>query len=159
VADDRPRELARDQIHVPKRSCSTCPYNKATPSGIWSAHEYAKLRDYDELPGAGPKLPEALAVFFCHQTNATGVDTICRGWLSAHRDGVAVRLAACMGALDPADVPTEDEPEYYNSGGEAAEAGMKDIECMSPEAILAARKLVNRGAGRWEDDGEAAESD
>lgn len=100
-----------------------------------------------------------MATFHCHQSNATGRPTICRGWLSVERDSIGARLLQSFGRIEPEDVPTEDESDvYYSTGTEACEAGLRDIECPSTEARLLAHRLVNKGAGHWEegeDDDEA----
>ncbi len=133
-----------DPLHVPERACNTCPYLKSTPSGVWAPEEYTKLAEYDEKPGEIP----VLATFCCHQQNATGVPTVCRGWLSVHRDSVAVRLACLQGELDIGQVPQKPEPEYYASGTEACEAGIADIEDPSPEARQKVTSLMRRGVGQ-----------
>lgn len=136
-----------DPLHVAPRACNTCPYRRDTPPGIWSAEEYEKLREFD------CDAPPTLALFLCHQTNATGVETACRGWLSTHGDHAAVRLAVARGTIRAADVPPDTEAEraaHYATGNEAAEAGLAAVEAPSPEAVHAARKLVRRRAGRWE---------
>jgi hypothetical protein len=183
---------------VQATGCTTCPYLRSTPPGIWAPSEYKRLADYDEVPAkacarkacdnlamhphrdlpglyctpcahrinrengaelvntgvmrCGPKLPEALSTFMCHQTSASGVDTICRGWLSVHRDSIGVRATCATGQIDVSDVPTEPEPEYYSSGTEARDAGLAAIKAPCEKAKLQSRKLVRRGAGRWEDD-------
>lgn len=45
--------------------CSSCPYRRDVPSGLWGANEYAKLRDYDNPTWAQPP-----GIFQCHQTGA-----------------------------------------------------------------------------------------
>lgn len=135
------------KLHVPKRACGSCPYHRDTPSGVWAADHYQLLATYDEQPGQTP----ALATFHCHQENATGRPTVCRGWLSTHRDSVAVRLALCMGKLQPADVPTQPEPDYYGTGTEASLAGLAEIDAPSPEAQRLMDKLLASGAGVQED--------
>lgn len=133
-----------EPLHVPDRACNTCPYLKSTPSGVWAPEEYAKLAEYDEKPGETP----VLSTFCCHQQTATGVPTICRGWLSVHRESVAVRVACARGELGITQVPQEPEPEYYASGTEACEAGMADIEEPSVEARKKVASLERRGVGR-----------
>ena len=133
-----------EPLHVPKRACSTCPYRRDTPPGVWEAAEYEKLRAF----AAAPQTAEDLRGFLCHQTHATGVRTVCRGWLSVHRHHVAVRLFMARGELRYGDVPTEDEPEYYATGTEACEAGLAGIENPSEEARVAITKLVRRGVAR-----------
>lgn len=130
-----------DRLHVAPRPCATCPYVRATPPGIWHPDEYAKLPAYDEIPGN-------LATFGCHQQHHTGRPAVCRGWLGVHRDGIAVRLAVATGRLDLDDVPLDDDPTLYGSGGEAAAAGLAAIEDPPATARKAARKLLDRGGVR-----------
>jgi hypothetical protein len=100
----------------------------------------------------------ALATFWCHQTNASGKPTACRGWLSTHRDHAAVNLALIHGAIRPEDIPTEDESAtYFESGTAACENGLRDIDDPSTAARVMATRLTEKGAGCWEDvDGEGA---
>lgn len=135
-----------DQLHVPPRACSTCPYRRDTPPGIWSAEEYAKLRGYDEQWGQDP----VIAVFHCHQETATGCPTVCRGWLSTHRECVAVRLACAMGLLCFQDVPQDVEPLYYGTGNEAADAGLVGVPEPGSAAKAAIHRLVKSGVGDLE---------
>jgi len=134
-----------EPIHVPKAPCTTCPYVRATPPGVWHPDEYSKLPAYDV------DHPPALAVFHCHQENATGVPTVCRGWLGVHADSVAVRFAQARGVLDPADVhaiPLEPDPTLYASGHEAAAAGLRG--CLAPDAGARRHidRLVQKGIGK-----------
>jgi hypothetical protein len=39
-----------DPLLVQPTACPTCPYLRKTPAGIWSADEYVKLSNYDEIP-------------------------------------------------------------------------------------------------------------
>lgn len=132
------------KLRVPKQACSTCPYRRDTPPGIWSADEYEKLRVFDEAP---PPVPEGLAVFHCHQQNATRVETVCRGWLSVHRRSVAVRLAVAYGLIEPGEVPREAEDLYYASSNAAAEAGLVGVDDPGPEARALIQRLLQKGVG------------
>jgi len=121
---------------------------------VWGADEYVKLKGYDEQPyvrGEEEK-PPVLATFHCHQQHATGVDTVCRGWLSVHRDSVAVRFAVANELLTWEDVPEEAEPLYYETGTEACEAGLAGVPDPSDDARQAIDRLVARGVGKWEDE-------
>lgn len=129
-----------DLLLVPKRPCSTCPYSRSTPSGLWAACEYERLATYDEPGGALPNLN----AFHCHQQNVTKVDTICRGWLGVHSDAPAVRLLAARGLITRDDIPTEEDPTLYSSGTEAMEAGLVELEAPSAKARAAMLKLVQR---------------
>jgi Family of unknown function (DUF6283) len=133
-------------LAVAKNPCSTCPYRKDTPPGVWSADEYEKLRLYDE-PEFDPDYPEAMrlpefAAFLCHHSLTQPGDTLCRGWLTVHSDSVAVRLTVAKGAVtwDQVDAPVT--VELYASGNEAADAGEVAIEAPSWAAVRAAQRLL-----------------
>ena len=132
-----------DRLHIPPQACLTCPYRRDTPPGIWSAEEYEKLRGYDEQWGQDP----IIAVFHCHQENATDRPTVCRGWLATHQDCVAGRLACTTGLLCSEDVPRELEPLYYGTGNEAADAGLAGVLEPGLAAKIASHKLVEGGVG------------
>ena len=134
-----------DKLHVPKTSCDTCPYRRDTPAGIWDISEYEKLKEMDnrEYGSAG------CATFLCHQSNATGVNTACVGWLHTHGDNLGVRLAVMRGELDGADIPYEcDEDTYFATGAEAYEAGISALDDPSDEARVKIQRLLKRGAGK-----------
>jgi hypothetical protein len=124
-------------LHAPPHPCSTCPYRTDTPAGIWDRSEYAKLPDYDGVPGA-------LATFHCHQEHATSVPTVCRGWLTVHADGIAVRLAIARGEVTPAQRDAPVNVELYPSGVAAARAGLAGVDDPSSEAVSAMRRLSRR---------------
>ena len=120
------------KLHCASVPCSTCPYRKDVPSGVWDASEYAKLRDYDNN--------EAFATFHCHQEAEIGKPTVCRGWLSVHFESVAARLAVLNEKVTVEELYAEPLVPLYASGNEAADAGMKDIK--RPKAK--ARKAIDR---------------
>ena len=126
-------------LHVDPKPCSTCPYRKDVPPGIWAEEEYQKLRGYDD--GAQPL---ALATFLCHQSTITDRETVCRGWLSVHCESVAVRLAEARGEVppgakyDPVPVP------LYATGNEAADAGLRGVKRPSRKARREIDKLTVR---------------
>ena len=132
----------KDALKCPKKACDTCPYLKATPSGIWSEEEYRKLPKYDDNESL------TLSIFHCHQENATGVPTVCRGWVSTARESISVRLGVLQGLIAVEDLPNGLEDAYYSSGHEACEAGLRDIDDPSEEALELLNKLLRRGAGR-----------
>lgn len=127
-------------MHAAPRPCSTCPYRRDTPPGIWAPEEYAKLPPYDDNLAWG--------TFLCHLTTSTGVETVCRGWLAVHAESVAARLAVLRGELTneqryaPVDVP------LYSSGAEACEAGMAGVPEPDEAAKAAVARLLRRGVGR-----------
>src|SRR5438094_1575 len=62
--------------------CTSCPYRRDTPPGIWHREEYNKLPAWDD--------ERALkGLFLCHQNEKA----ICRGWLEVHWNNWSVRLA------------------------------------------------------------------
>ena len=132
------------KLKVHKKACDTCPYLKSTPPGVWSASEYEKLREFDLDPEHGGPIA---TVFHCHQENATGEPTACRGWLSVHKNSIPVRMAQLKGQIDPEDVPLEKEPQYYLTGTEACLAGLSGVDRPSIEARLKIARLIDRGAG------------
>ena len=132
-----------ERLHVAPRGCSTCPYRRDVPPGIWEREEYEKLRMFDRDVSRMEDPTPALAIFLCHQTPMTGVETLCRGWLSTHRDSVAVRLGVTMNKIDPDLIPDEEESLYYSSGTEACEAGIAHVDDPPPEAVRASSKLLD----------------
>lgn len=149
-----PHRKPNEPLCVLAAACTTCPYRRDTPSGIWSQHEYEKLRTYDEghvlkLPDGSPVQVPELATFWCHQTAAAEKPIACRGWLSVHRDHAAVNVAMARGAIRPEDIPTDDESTvYYANGTEACEAGLRDLRKPSHAARAAVMKLEARGVGK-----------
>jgi uncharacterized protein DUF6283 len=135
-----------EPLAVAKNPCSTCPYRKDTPSGVWLADEYEKLRAYDE-PEFDPAHPEAqrlpeMAAFLCHHSLTRPGDTLCRGWLSVHADSVAVRLTVATGKVTWEQVDAPVEVELYATGNEAADAGEVEIDRPGLAAMHAARRLM-----------------
>ena len=88
-----------------------------------------------------------LASFHCHQENATGVQTACRGWASTARNSIAMRLAVLGGVIDINDVPEDPESDYYGSGAEACAAGLRDIKDVGEEGQEMISRLLAKGAG------------
>jgi hypothetical protein len=119
-------------LHVAACPCTSCPYRRDTPPGVWHAEEYAKLPLYDTN--------EELATFLCHHSPASGVDTACRGWLTVHCESVAVRLAMLRGTVTPDQVYAEVKEPLYASGAEAAAAGVAGIKTPGREA----KKVIKR---------------
>jgi len=117
------------------RPCTTCPYRRDVPSGIWDASEYAKLPGYDgdipEQAAAG-----AFSVFLCHQKDGH----LCAGWAGCHdmENNLAVRMNA-----DRIDLPAVLEYDcpvpLFSSGAEAAEHGQREI----PELGVDARRKID----------------
>jgi hypothetical protein len=114
--------------------CSACPYRCDVPSGVWSHHEYEKLRDYDKPTGDQP-----FAYFACHATP----EHLCNGWAVVHTnrgnefDLLALRL---LGVTEEAT----SNVALFASGNEAADHGQRDIEDPSDEALEAVAKLMKK---------------
>ena len=139
-------EGGKPPFHVNPHPCSSCPYRKDVPSGIWAEHEYEKLRRFDE----GNQFIPELATFLCHQTGATGVETLCRGWLTVHREAPACRLLAMSGRISWDELYREPVVELYASGNEAADAGQKAIRRPGRRAKRMVGRLMAKGVGREE---------
>ena len=137
--------MADEGLKVPARPCPTCPYRKDVPSAVWNEDEYRKLPKYDD----GGEQP--LEIFHCHQENSTGIPTVCVGWVGCHGyDAIGVRLAVSLGAISHDDVAKCEATDVplYETGKEACEAGLEDIEEPSFEARQIVDKLVRKGTGR-----------
>lgn len=123
-------------------ACSTCPYRRATPPGVWHYDEYEKLRAWD-----APTWDQPRGVFLCHvgdHDDAADSHVLCRGWVAVHgADALGLRLAAAAGTLDDgvAAAVGTDAADYYGSGNEAADAGQAGIEAPLAEARYAIEKV------------------
>lgn len=126
-------------MRVAPEPCSTCPYRRDTPPGVWDQNEYEKLPLFDTN--------ESFETFLCHQSTAIGVDTACRGWATVHCESVSVRLAMMRGTLTRDQVYADVKSPLYADGREAAEAGIAGIMEPSAAAVQAIGKLVQRGIG------------
>ena len=133
---------------VRKRPCSSCPYRRDVPSGIWEASEY------DKLPCFDGDIPEQLAagatgLFFCHQKTGD----LCAGWAGCHDmdNSLAVRLHARLLDLDAVLGYISPVP-LFGSGAETAEHGKRDLPAPGPEAqrkigqLLRARSRTSESA-------------
>jgi hypothetical protein len=115
--------------------CSSCPYRRDVPSGVWAWHEYEKLRDYDAPTGEQPP-----AVFACHATP----EALCHGWAVCHTnrgneyDLLALRLWPPPGGVPEAGVA------LFSSGSAAANWGQADIEQPSDEARATTGRLLRK---------------
>lgn len=127
------------------RPCGSCPYRRDVASGLWDASEYEKLPKYDDMGD-----PEAWNVFQCHQQNGHA----CAGWVACHdmENSIGVRLAFSMDKLeDPqAFVEYQTDVEVFDSGAEAAEHGMREIDNPSPEGRRAIDRLRAKAFKRGE---------
>ncbi|MGW1053578.1 DUF6283 family protein [Streptomyces sp. NPDC002521] len=125
------------------RPCSSCPYRRDVPSGIWASEEYEKLRRYD-----APTPDQPAALFQCHQADAdSDARRICAGWAGCH-DGahlLALRLALLDGHIDSsthqAILEYVSPIPLFTSGGEAATHGQADVDLPSNEAVHLIAKI------------------
>lgn len=124
-------------LNVLPSPCTSCPYRKDTPAGIWHESEYQKLRDYDNN--------ESFATFLCHQSKEIGADTVCRGWLTVHCESVAARLAVAGGKVTREQLYAEVCEPLYASGNKAADAGMRDINRPGRKARRVIQRLARAG--------------
>jgi hypothetical protein len=102
------------------QSCSACPYRRDVPSGVWAAHEYDKLVQYDAPTGAQP-----LAGFACHATP----EFLCHGWAMVHENRGHGNELLALRACQPENyaITHEPDPSLFDSGQEAADHGKRDI--------------------------------
>ena len=127
------------------RPCSSCPYRRDVPSGVWSASEYDKLPGYD---GDIPEQVEAgaLGLFHCHQAP----ETLCAGWVGCHdmANNLAMRLHGRRQGVDPAVYDYVSPVPLFASGAEAAAHGKRDLDDPSPEARAKVARLLRLVARR-----------
>jgi Family of unknown function (DUF6283) len=127
--------------------CISCPYRRDVPSGVWSAAEYAKLREYDNETWAQPQ-----GVFQCHQTGPQErAARLCAGWVGCHGDELlALRLGVARGDVDPSVMSYHTEVALFDSGAEAAEHGEADIDAPGEDALaLVAKIAASRADVGW----------
>lgn len=116
--------------------CMACPYRRDVPSGIWARHEYDKLREYDRITPAQP-----FGKFACHASP----EALCHGWAVVHMSRgheyelVALRIRGIGEA--PAVIPQVVVP-LFDSGNEAADHGVRDIDNPSERAREFTRDLM-----------------
>jgi hypothetical protein len=122
---------------IRSESCTACPYRRDVPSGVWAAHEYDKLAEYD-----GETHEQPMGAFMCHATP----ENLCHGWVVVHgrQDHAHEPIAFRMWGIDPSTV--EEHTPLFSSGTEACEHGKRDIEHPSDEA----REVVARLQGKYE---------
>lgn len=114
--------------------CSSCPYRKDTPSGVWAREEYLKLPRYDD--------PNTFAgVFLCHHSTTSQQDTVCRGWVEVHERNLGVRLTMFRIDWDKAGREPTKVP-LYRSGAEACRAGLRGVRRPSKAAREMSQKLL-----------------
>jgi hypothetical protein len=115
--------------------CSSCPYRRDVPSGVWAASEYELLRPYDNPTGDQPA-----AVFACHATP----EALCHGWAVVHSNrGHDHELLALRIWPPTGDIPEPGVP-LYGSGNEAADHGQAEIEAPSDDARATTDRLLRK---------------
>ncbi len=125
--------------------CSTCPYRKDVPSGVWHEDEYAKLPAYDR-----PTFEQPGNLFMCHQKTGG----LCTGWVQSHAnrehcfDLLALRFNYRKFDHTVAAV-AQSEPKVplFTTGAEAARHGMKDIKKPGRKTKTAMKQLVKKRKG------------
>lgn len=130
--------MTTEPLIVAEHPCSSCPYRRDVPSGIWAREEYEKLRAYDDN--------NVFGVFLCHHSPSMDRDAVCRGWLVVHADSVAVRLAVCQGIIRREDYGRPCDTPLYKTGNAAANAGIKGIKRPGIKARRAIDKLIAKRA-------------
>ena len=119
---------------IRSQPCSACPYRCDVPSGVWAAHEYDKLRPYDE-----PTMDQPFAPFMCHATP----EHFCNGWAVVHSNrGHENELLALRLRGNP-PIP-ELATEMWASGNAAADHGQADVGDPTPEAMATVAKLLRK---------------
>lgn len=116
--------------------CSSCPYRKDTPPGVWAREEYEKLPQYDaefSMPG----------IFLRHYSTASASLSVCRGWLEVHCNNIGVRMAQVTGKIVVEDRTPTKFP-LYDTGAEACRAGLRGICRPSKKALAMISKLLVR---------------
>lgn len=127
-------------IRINRAPCTSCPYRKDVPSGIWVDEEYDKILPYDNETFAQPP-----RVFMCHQNDGA----LCRGWLDCHGpDLLGMRLSCSMGEVDPKELiqALDDGPAVpvFETAADAAKHGRKSIKRPGRKAKLLMDKIEIR---------------
>jgi Family of unknown function (DUF6283) len=128
-------------------ACDACPYRRNSPSGLWSAEDYAKLVRYDR-----PTEQQPPQWFLCHATNRVEGETkvLCNGWAIVHsRRGhayelLALRLLSLLVGREIA-IPEPRTP-LFDSGTAAAKHGLARIKRPGGRALRMQAELKARYA-------------
>jgi len=126
-------------ITVRKRPCSSCPYRRDVPSGIWQASEYDKLPAYDG-DTADQVLARATGLFHCHSQPAN----LCAGWVGCHDMTQSFAVRFNSRDVDPAVYDYVSPVPLFASGAEAAEHGKRDLPRPGPRAQRKIGQLLRR---------------
>lgn len=123
-----------------KAPCKSCPYRRDVPSGVWAPQEYEKLPRYDGAI-ADQAMAGATAVFMCHQQDGQ----LCAGWVGTH--GADNLLALRIGArhVHPSVWRYESPVPLFASGAQAAEHGMREVDCPGQDAERVMGRLLRNG--------------
>jgi hypothetical protein len=122
-----------EKVTVAARPCGSCPYRRDVPSGVWAAHEYDKLVDYDQPTWAQPPI-----LFMCHQRDGC----VCAGWLACHGgELLALRIGVFSGAVQPALFEYTTDVPVFASGAAAAAHGKRDVKRPNAQAQKLVAKL------------------
>lgn len=120
--------------------CSSCPYRRDIPSGVWSEEDYEKLRGYDKETHD----QFGIGMFQCHQNDADDDRArLCGGWTAVHGpESLALRLAVVTGELPGSVMSYETKVPLFGSGNEAADYGEEEIDCPGEEAEAMMAKIT-----------------
>lgn len=124
-----------------RNPCSSCPYRRDVPSGVWAAKEYELLRTYDGETGEQNPRP-----FACHQH----AESLCSGWLACHdpQELLAIRLGLSSGRIDESVFSYTTDVPVFKSGAEAADHGMREIADPGSAAGAVSEKLLSSNPRR-----------
>lgn len=133
------------EIKPPVRPCGSCPYRRDVPSGLWDTTEYEKLLKYDDMED-----PSTYNIFLCHQQDGCA----CAGWVATHdmENSIGLRLAVAQGIVTDWEgfVDYQTDVPLFDSGAEASEHGMREIDNPSPEGRRAIDRLRAKAYKRGE---------
>lgn len=124
-----------------KKPCSSCPYRRDVPSGVWHESEYDKLPPYDAEMADQPPAP-----FFCHQSDGR----LCAGWVGCHDmdESLGLRIAASVGIISEEDYEAvldyECSVPLFESGAAAAAHGKSEIKSPGEKARRTIDKLSKK---------------
>jgi len=138
----------KQTLELLREPCSSCPYRRDVPAGVWAAEEYEKLRNYADDAEGNVRYPEALTPFLCHQTHCHGRETLCRGWLAVEKESIAVRLLLILGRVTQEQVDAPVSCPLYSTGEEATAAGLQGVSRPSRRARSLMAKLMRKGTAR-----------